>query len=190
MSRAAGLLILFLAMLFAGCRRDMFDQPKVRPLRDSQFFTDGRSARPVPAGTFEYTDTDSGEAITLGTTNGNFVATIPIPVDDRILRRGRERFDIYCSPCHGRVGDGRGMIARRGFIQPANLHNDRVRNAPPGYIYAVIAHGYGSMPEYGDQVPTKDRWAIVAYIRALELSRRATVADVPPENLRLLETSR
>jgi mono/diheme cytochrome c family protein len=188
MSKAAGLVLLLL--LCAGCRRDMFDQPKIRPLRDSQFFTDGRSARPVPAGTIEYMDRDAGEAIEQGTTNGNFVATIPIPVDERLLTRGQERFDIYCSPCHGRVGDGRGMIARRGFIQPADLHTERVRSAPPGYLYAVITNGFGAMPEYRDQVRLRDRWAIVAYIRALELSRHATMAEVPADQASALEKSR
>ncbi len=100
---------------------------------------------------------------------------IPVPVNAALLNRGRDRFDIYCSPCHGRVGDGHGMIAKRGFIQPADLHSDRVRHAPPGYLYGVIANGYGAMPDYGDELSVQDRWAVVAYIRALELSRHATI---------------
>jgi mono/diheme cytochrome c family protein len=170
-----------------GCRRDMFDQPKFRPLAESQFFTDGRSARPVPAGTFQFGQTDEPEAVEHGTAKGNFVASIPVAVDESLLRRGQERFDIYCSPCHGRVGDGRGMIAKRGFQQPADLHSTRVQDAPPGYIYAVIANGYGAMPEYSDQLSVFDRWAVVAYIRALELSRHATPADVPPDQRGALE---
>ncbi len=185
MSRVAPLLLA--SVLLAGCRRDMFDQPKFRPLAESDFFTDGRSARPVPAGTFAYGETDRGDAIELGTTNGVFVAGIPLPIDEPFLKRGQERFDIYCSPCHGRVGDGRGMIAKRGFIQPADLHSARVRNAPPGYLYAVIANGYGAMPDYSDQLPVNDRWAVVAYIRALEFARHATPADVPPDQRTALE---
>ncbi len=179
--------LLALALMTTGCRQDMFEEPKYRPLAESQFFADGRSARPVPAGTVEYGRTSEGEAIENGTTNGQFVATIPLPVNEAFLTRGKERFDIYCSPCHGRIGDGHGMIAKRGFLLPADLHSDRVRNAPPGYLYAVIANGYGSMPDYGTQIGVHDRWAIVAYIRALELSRRATLADAPPDQRAKLE---
>ena len=181
--------LLALAALLAGCRRDMFDQPKYRPLAESQFYTDGRSARPVPANTFEYNQQPAAEAVQQGTQNGVFAATIPITVDESLLNRGEERFNIYCSPCHGRVGDGRGMIAKRGFLQPADLNGDRVRRAPPGYLYAVIANGYGAMPEYS-QIQVRDRWAIVAYIRALELSRGATFAEVPPGEQAALENSR
>jgi mono/diheme cytochrome c family protein len=173
--------IVAVVVLCAGCRQDMFEQPKFKPLDESTFFTDGRSARPVPAGTLRYDQPYRGEAFENGTDGGTFVAAIPMPVDEALLQRGRERFDIFCSPCHGRTGDGHGMIAKRGFIQPADLNDDRVRSAPPGYIFAVIANGYGAMPDYGNEIPVQDRWAIVAYIRALELSRRASLADVPPE---------
>ena len=188
MSRIA--LILPLAVFCAGCRHDMFDQPKYRPLGASSFYVDGRSARPIPAGTFTYNAANLGDAIERGTTNGTFVATLPVPVDAALLNRGRDRFDIYCSPCHGRVGDGHGMVAKRGFIQPADLHSDRVRHAPPGYLYGVIANGYGAMPDYGDELSVQDRWAVVAYIRALELSRRATIGDVPADRQPALENTR
>jgi mono/diheme cytochrome c family protein len=188
MNRAA--LIIALIACAAGCRRDMFDQPKFRPLAKSEFFVDGRSARAVPAGTFAFNDTDAGEAVEQGTSKGEFIANIPITVDEPLLRRGEERFNIYCSPCHSRVGDGRGMVAKRGFLQPANLHSDRVRNAPAGYVYAVISNGYGAMPEYSDQLSIQDRWAVVAYIRVLEFSRHASPADVPPEHRRALEESK
>ena len=182
--------LLGLCLLACGCRQDMFEEPKYKPLVESRFFTDGRSARPVPAGTLAFGQPDLGEAVERGTTNGNFVAAIPVRVDEQLLKRGQERFNIYCSPCHSRLGDGNGMIAKRGFLRPADLHSDRVRNAPPGYLYAVIANGYGAMPEYRDQVDVHDRWAIVAYIRALELSRRATVADVPASEQGRLEGAR
>jgi mono/diheme cytochrome c family protein len=181
---------LLVPLFCCGCRRDMFDEPKYRPLQPSQFFVDGRSARPVPAGTYEYGGADSGEAVEQGTLNGNFVARIPVAVDEPLLRRGQERFNIYCSPCHSRTGDGYGMVAKRGFIQPADLRSDRVRNAPPGYIYAVIANGFGAMPEYSKQIDVRDRWAIVAYIRALQLSQRATVADLSPSDRQQLENAR
>ncbi len=172
----------------AGCRQDMFEQPKYRALDPSAFFADGRSARPVPPGTFRYDEPELGEAVEEGVSNGAFVAAIPLAVDRAMLDRGRTRFDIYCSPCHGRLGDGHGMIARRGFLQPADLNGARVRSAPPGYLYAVIAHGYGSMPDYGGQIPdVHDRWAVVAYVRALQLSRQATMADVPAPQRPALE---
>jgi len=178
-----------LALACTGCRQDMFEQPKFRPLDEDKFFADGRSARPVPPNTFPYDEPQRPPAVEDGTVNGAFVAEIPVAVDEPMLQRGRQRFDIYCSPCHGRVGDGHGMIAKRGFIQPADLHSDRVRYAPPGYLYAVISHGYGAMPDYDDEIPVPDRWAIVAYIRALELSRRASLADVPPAHRAALETT-
>ncbi len=141
---------------FTGCRQDMFDQPKYRPLAKSQFYADGRSARPVPAGTFEYRSSRSGEAVEhrhhqRGISSRAFLSR----VDEALLSRGQERFNIYCSPCHGRLGDGHGMVAKRGFMQPANLHSERVSNAPPGYIYAVITNGYGAMPDYSDQVAVR-----------------------------------
>ena len=188
MSRYGVLVALVLPL--AGCRQDMFQQPKYRALERSEFFADGRSARPVPADTVEFGQPDLPAAQEAGTVNGIFSATIPVPVDEALLRRGQDRYDVFCSPCHARVGDGQGMIAKRGFIQPANLHSDRVRNAPPGYLYAVIANGYGAMPDYGRELNVHDRWAIVAYIRALELSRRANIADVPPAQRSALENQK
>jgi mono/diheme cytochrome c family protein len=188
MSKAT--LLLALCLLSAGCRQDMFEEPKYKPLVASNFFTDGRSARPVPPGTLAYGQPERSEAVEFGTTNGNFIPSIPVQVNEQLLKRGQQRFNIYCSPCHGRLGDGNGMIAKRGFLQPANLHSDRVRNAPPGYLFAVIANGYGSMPDYRDQVGVNDRWAIVAYIRALELSRNATVGDVPADEQAKLGSAR
>lgn len=183
----SGLSIALVLSVCAGCRHDMFDQPKYRPLAASAFYIDGRSARPVPPNTIPFDGTDQGEAVENGTTNGVFDATIPVTMNEALLQRGRDRFDIYCTPCHGYTGDGHGMVAKRGFKQPADLHSDRIRNAPPGYLYDVIAHGYGAMPDYGDELSVQDRWAVVAYIRALELSRRATVQDVPADQQQKLE---
>ncbi|HTS65021.1 MAG TPA: cytochrome c [Candidatus Acidoferrales bacterium] len=184
------LALLPLAFCLAGCRGDMLKQPRFRPLDRSEFFADGRSARPIPAGTVEFNEPDSSDTLATGKANGTFAASIPVVVDEARLQRGRERFNIYCSPCHGMTGDGHGMIAERGFLQPADLHSQRVRSAPPGYIYAVIANGYGSMPDYRDQLSVEDRWAVVAYIRALELSRGATIAEVPPEQRPALENAK
>lgn len=181
--RTLSLMAMLVALLFtAACRQDMQDQPKYKPLGASRFFADGRDARPIPAGTIARDELNDNDPLHTGQENGAFLDTIPISIDSRLLHRGRDRFDIYCSPCHGRTGDGNGMVAERGVKIPANLHTDRLRSVPPGYIYQVIKNGYGAMGDYGDQVPVNDRWAIVAYVRALQLSRNATVNDVPADD--------
>ena len=175
------LVLALLATALVGCRQDMQDEPKYKPLAGSRIFPDGRSARPIPAGTIALDELDDTDAFHTGKTGGNWVTTIPEPITLALLQRGQERFDIFCSPCHARLGDGNGMVERRGFLRPADLHTDRVRQEPPGYIFDVITNGFGAMPDHGDQIPVEDRWAIVAYIRALELSRNASLADAPPE---------
>jgi mono/diheme cytochrome c family protein len=167
----------------------MHDQPKYKPLAASTFFADGRSARPIPDGTVATNEPDEDDSRHTGNApNGDFLDTIPLPVNTALLERGRERYDIYCSPCHDRLGTGHGMVSQRGFKVPADLIVDRVRQSPPGYIYQVIRNGFGAMPDYGDQVPVDDRWAIVAYIRVLERSRTATMDDVPAAERPQLET--
>jgi mono/diheme cytochrome c family protein len=161
------------------CRQDMQDQPKYKPLGANRFFADGRDSRPIPAGTIARDELNAADPQQTGESNGAFLASIPGPIDSNLLRRGRDRYEIYCSPCHGRTGDGNGMVAQRGVRAPANFHTDRLRSAPPGYIYQVITNGYGAMGDYADQVPVNDRWAIVAYLRALQLSRNANLNDVP-----------
>lgn len=169
-----------LALTCAGCRRDMQSQPKYTPLALSGFYPDGRAARPTPVGAIATDEIDDSSPAVTGAGNGSFLTTIPMPVTADLLARGQDRFNIFCSPCHGRTGDGEGMVARQGLKQPADLNGDRVRNAPPGYLYQVIVNGYGAMGDYSYQIQSvRDRWAIVAYIRALELSRRAALADVP-----------
>ena len=187
--RVFGWTALLLALgAVSGCRRDMQDQPKYTPLEESAFFADGRSARPLPAGTIARGHLNDTDAFHTGAENGVFLATIPAPITKSLLERGQERFNIYCSPCHGRLGDGDGMVARRGFKIPADFHTDRLRQAPPGYLFQVIENGYGAMPDYSDEINAADRWAIVAYIRALQLSRHATLADVPAQNRQQLGT--
>lgn len=175
-------------VLESGCRQDMHDQPKYKPLSVSSFFADGRSARPIPAGTVSRDQLDETDSIHTGNApNGDFLDAIPAPVTEALLHRGQERYDIFCSPCHDLLGTGHGMVAQRGFKIPSDLSSDRVRNLPPGYIFQVITNGYQAMPDYEDQVPVEDRWAIVAYLRALELSRHATMAEVPPQSRAQLE---
>lgn len=170
-----------LLLLTVSCRQDMQDQPKYKPLGANRFFADGRDARPIPAGTIARDELNDTDSFHTGEANGAFLDAIPLKVDSKLLHRGQERFDIYCSPCHGRTGDGNGMVAQRGVKIPADLHTDRLRKVPPGYLYQVIKNGYGAMGDYGDQIPVNDRWAIVAYVRALQLSRDASLNDVPPD---------
>lgn len=176
----------------AACRQDMHDQPRYKPLAASTFFSDGRSARPIPANTIargELNDTDPFH--TGSEANGDFLVSIPMPITMALVQRGQDRFDIYCSPCHGRLGDGNGMVALRGFRIPPDLDSERLRQVPPGYIFQVISNGYGAMPDYADQITApEDRWAIVAYVRALELSRHSVMSDVPPDQTASLEAKR
>jgi len=169
-------------LALAGCRQDMHDQPKYKPLAASSFFNDGRSARPLIADTVARGHLDEDVELNTGkTAGGKLVDVFPIPIDVDVLKRGQARFAIYCSPCHDRTGSGHGMVVRRGFKAPPSYHIDRLRQAPVGYFFDVMTNGFGAMPDYRSQVPVADRWAIVAYIRALQRSQQATLADVPPE---------
>jgi mono/diheme cytochrome c family protein len=175
-------LIVVVALLgLSACRQDMHDQPKYIPLRESTFFADGRSARPVVPGTVARDQLHDDALLYTGKVDGADATVFPFPIDERVMARGRERFDIYCSPCHGRTGAGDGMIVRRGYRPPPSLHVDRLRLAPAGHFFDVITTGFGAMPDYAVQINAVDRWAIVAYIRALQLSEHATVADVPAD---------
>ncbi len=164
---------------FGGCRRDMQDQPKYIPLRQSDFFGDGRSARPLVADTVARGQLREDDHLYTGMVGGKPAETFPFPVTRQVLERGRQRYDIYCSPCHDNAGYGNGMVVQRGFRRPPSYHIDRLRAAPPGYFYDVITNGLGAMYSYASRVPPEDRWAIVAYIRALQLSQNARMADVP-----------
>ena len=160
----------------------MQDQPKYPPLRPSSFFDDGRSARPIPDGTVARGHLDDDLAFYTGKgSDGKPVDTFPFPVTKEVIERGEERFNIYCSPCHGRTGYGDGMIVRRGYRKPPSYHTDQIRQLPNGFIFDVITNGFGAMPDYAAQVGPADRWAIVSYIRALQLSQNASLGDVPPE---------
>jgi mono/diheme cytochrome c family protein len=157
----------------------MHDQPKYVPLRESTFFSDARSARPVIPGTVARGQLRDDTLLYTGKVNNADATVFPFAIDDRVMARGRERFDIYCAPCHARTGTGDGMIVQRGYRRPPSLHLDRLREAPVGHFFDVITNGFGAMPDYATQIRAEDRWAIIAYIRALQLSAHATVADVP-----------
>ena len=166
-------------LLLAGCRQDMHDQPRFKPLAKSDFYADLRSARTPVEGTVARGQLHEDSYLYTGKIGNNPGDYMPFPVTEEVLLRGRERFDIYCSPCHSRLGDGRGMIVQRGFRAPPSYHTERLRNAPLGYLFDVMTQGFGAMPEYASQISARDRWAIVAYIRALQLSQHATSSDVP-----------
>jgi mono/diheme cytochrome c family protein len=175
------IVVLGLSLWGVGCRQDMHDQPKYIPLRESTFFSDARSARPVIAGTVARGQLREDTLLYTGKVNGADATTLPFAVDEKVMARGRERYDIYCAPCHGRTGAGDGMIVRRGYRRPATLHQDRLRESPVGHFFDVITNGFGAMPDYATQIKAEDRWAIIAYVRALQLSEHATVADVPAD---------
>ena len=177
----AGTAVLSLFVL-AGCRQDMHDQPKYIPLRPSSFFADGRSARPLPEGTVARGHLDDNVAFFTGKgPDGKPINEIPIAVTKELILRGQQRFNVYCTPCHSRLGDGNGMVVQRGYRRPPSFHTDRLRQMPNGYFFDVITEGFGAMPDYAQQVQPADRWAIVSYIRALQFSQQASINDVPPE---------
>jgi mono/diheme cytochrome c family protein len=169
------------------CRQDMHDQPKYEPLETSDFFADGQSSRPQVEGTVARGQLQEDEAFYRGRVGNEFVPTFPIAIDRPLLERGRQRFDIYCSPCHGLAGYGDGMIVKRGLRPPPSFHLQRLRTVRDGYLFDVITSGFGAMPDYRAQIPVQDRWAIVAYLRALQLSQHADVAEVPPDRRSELE---
>ncbi len=167
-----------LMLLFAGCRIDMHVQPRQNPLAKSDFFPDQRSARPLVEGTVAQGQLREDAYLYTGKIGNNPGDYMPFPVTRKVLERGRERFNIYCAPCHSRVGDGNGFVPTRGFSRkPPSYHVERLQKAPVGYLFGVITEGFGAMPDYSSQIPVEDRWRIVAYVRALQLSQHATVAD-------------
>ena len=165
----------------AACRQDMHDQPKYTAYKPSDFFSDQRSARPIVEGTIAQGQLYEDELLYTGRAGGQPATAFPFAVDAALMRRGRERYDIYCSPCHGLTGEGDGMVVQRGYRRPPSFHTDRLREAPPGHVFDVISNGFGAMPDYAAQVAVRDRWAIAAYMRALQLSQNATAAQLSPD---------
>lgn len=159
----------------------MHDAPSYDPLQATTFFANGSASRLPVANTVARGQLREDTHLNTGKVDGQLVNEFPMPVTAQVMARGRERFTVFCSPCHGATGEGNGMIVQRGFRQPPSYHEERLRNAPVGYFFDVMTNGFGAMQDYASQVPVADRWAITAYIRALQLSQRATVADVPAD---------
>lgn len=171
----------FAITLTTACRIDMHVQPRQNPLSRSDFYSDQRSARPPVEGTIARGQLHEDTYFYTGKIGNNPGDVMPFPVTREVLARGRERFNIYCAPCHSRLGDGNGFVPSRGFSRkPPSYHIERLRKAPLGYFFSVMTEGFGIMPDYASQISPQDRWDIVAYVRALQLSQNATMADVPP----------
>jgi mono/diheme cytochrome c family protein len=170
-----------LAVFAAACRQDMHDAPRYEPLEASAFFPNGQSARTLVANTVPRGQLREDRHLYEGIVDGKPAETFPFAITADVMQRGHERFNVFCAPCHGRTGEGNGMIVQRGFRQPPSMHEDRLRNAPVGYFFDVMTHGFGAMQDYSAQLPVADRWAVSAYIRALQLSQRTTVDDVPAD---------
>jgi mono/diheme cytochrome c family protein len=168
-------------LVLSACRQDMHNQPKAIPLRESMFFRDTSSARPLVEGTVARGTLQDDAAFFTGKSGATELDALPFPLTAEVLDRGEQRFNIYCSPCHDTAGTGQGMIVRRGYRQPPSYHIDRLRTAPLGHFYDVMTNGFGAMPDYRAQIAPRDRWAIAAYVRALQLSQHASAADIPQE---------
>jgi hypothetical protein len=166
----------------AGCRQDMHNQPKYRALRASAFFADGSSARPLVEGTVARGTLQEDAAFFTGKFGNAAVKELPFAVDEHVLSRGQDRYNIFCTPCHDATGSGLGMVVQRGYRRPPSFHDERLRIADPGYFFDVMTNGFGVMPDYRMQLTARDRWAVVAYIRALQLSQHASKADIPGGN--------
>ena len=179
-----------LLLTVGACRQDMHDQPKYRGLRGSDFFANGQSARPLIANTVARGHLNEDRLLMTGKDGANLTTVFPFPVTEQVMARGQERFNIYCSPCHGQTGMGDGMIVRRGFRRPPSFSEERLRTAAVGHFYDVITNGLGVMPDYQTQVPVNDRWAIVAYVRALQLSAYAPLDVVPAADRGKLDENR
>lgn len=179
--------VLVLTFLTGCDRQDMYEQPKYEPLQHSAAFGDQRSARPLVADTVAQGELRTNTEFFAGKSGTNLVTAIPVPVTKALLERGEERYNIFCAPCHDAVGNGNGMIVRRGFRHPPSLHIPRLRDAPIGRFYDVTAYGFGLSPDFSASISPEDRWAIAAYIRALQLSQHAPLADVPTAQRQKLE---
>jgi REP element-mobilizing transposase RayT/mono/diheme cytochrome c family protein len=182
--------LLVIALLIAACRPDMMNQPKAKPLSESDFFSNQANARPIPPHTVERGGARENSAFYTGLTNGTYVTQLPVKLTPKFLARGRERFDAICAECHDRTGSGSGMVVQRGFPQPPSYHVPRLRNAPIGHFFDVITNGYGVMYSYATHVQPEDRWAIAAYIRALQLSHNMKAAELVPTEQQKLENER
>ncbi len=185
--RLGGVGVLAALLAVSACRQDMHDAPRYDPLEESDIFPGGASAQPLVEGTVARGHLNDDTLLATGKVDGQVANQFPFAITKADLDRGEQRFNIYCSPCHGRTGEGNGMVVQRGYRQPPSYHIDRLRSAPAGYFFDVMTNGFGVMPDYKAQVPVEDRWRIVAYIRALQLSHQGTTSDVPAAELTRLE---
>lgn len=176
-------------LLLTSCKQDMADQPRYGPLAASDFFADGRSARPLVDGTVARGQLRENTVLYTGFSGKTLVSEIPVPVTKAVLERGQNRYNIYCTPCHDAAGSGNGMVPQRGLRHPPSYHTDRLRNIPVGHFFDVMTRGLGAMPDYAERITPEDRWAIAAYIRVLQLSQNARVEDVPAADRQKLESS-
>jgi len=179
-----------IAFLASACRQDMHNQPKYLPLRESAFFGDQEASRPFVPDTVARGELRDDQLLYTGKVDGNDGLLFPFQIDESVMKRGQERFNIYCSPCHGRTGLGDGMVVRRGYRRPPSFADDRLRQASVGHFFDVITNGFGAMPDYAAQVKPTDRWAIAAYVRALQAAAHATIDEVPAQQRTQLETQR
>ncbi len=168
----------------------MHNQPKYKPLRPSTFFADGRASRPPVEDTVAREHLNDTAPSHTGKAGNAYLRAIPLRITEELVREGQTRFNAFCSPCHDRTGSGNGMIVQRGYRQPPSLHIDRLRQVPDGYLFDVMTTGFGVMPSYKQQIPVQHRWAIVAYVRALQLAQAATLADVSAAGRAQLEGER
>lgn len=191
MKKVAVWVLAGLAMV--GCHNDMWFQPKVKTESQSEFYADGRGSRDAVSGTVEFGTAAFDDALQTGFVDGRLVEEMPVPLTRDLILRGQERYNIFCRHCHGAVGDGQGMIAKRGLEveRPvATYHTERLREMPIGHFYSVVANGYGVMLGFGSRIPVEDRWAIAAYVRVLQLSQHAAYEDVPADKRAELGSAR
>lgn len=179
--------VILCALAVSGCRQDMHDTPRIESFEENAFFADARGSRNPPPGAVARGWLRDDEALHTGKVDGQLVDRVPFQISHEDLARGRQRFNIYCSPCHGQLGDGNGMVVQRGLRQAASYHNDRLRQERIGYFFDVATNGFGAMQGYAEQVPVRDRWLIAAYVRALQLSQNAKIDDVPADRRAELE---
>jgi mono/diheme cytochrome c family protein len=176
-------LLLLAAAAGLGCRQDMHDQPKLKPYARTDFYADQRASRAPLAGTVARGQLREDSLLFTGKLEGKFAQELPFPVNAEVLQRGQERYRIYCTPCHGQTGRGDGMVVRRGFRKPSSFHVERLRGEPVGYFFDNMTNGFGAMPDYAAQIGVRDRWAIAAYVKALQLSQYAELKQLSPELL-------
>lgn len=188
--RRSGLRILAVLVLSGiGCRSEMYDQPRYDTFEPSAFFSDGLSARPLVAGTVPRGWARTDEHLYHGREDGELSTTFPFVIDEAILERGRDQYTVFCAPCHGGLGDGQGMIVQRGMPKPPSLHEPRLREVPVGHLYDVINRGFGAMYSYSHRIKPHDRWAVVAYIKALQLSQNAPIDSLDESDRQQVELS-